>query len=355
MTTWTNSAVESSARSKPRSSASCWRPTGPAAHGCVLQTVRLAVVERHDRFDRRSPCGQVGAVQQTVLRGRRSDRSPPRRSPRRTGHVPSRSPPRASRRGSRRRCAGRSQRARGCGRARPPAVRAGRDRSSRAMSSSSSSVELDRSRGSARAADSRAPRTRSRARGRPPGARCRSSRRRRSQPPKAPGTHAARTPVPGIELVPELVEALDRRGRRCDTLAAERERLAAIDGPEDRGDLAARPVQVRLDDLQDEAGRDRPRRRRSRPARAPTSRSATRASASTRPSRRCRGARGGGERQGRTTKYALNGSCSRRCTSTEVKPASASSSRAFCSPHIAPRPSPPCASETVMQCMHEIM
>jgi hypothetical protein len=30
-------------------------------------------------------------------------------------------------------------------------------------------------------------------------------------------------------------------------------------------------------------------------------------------------------------------------------------SRVFSSPHIAPRPSPPCASETVMQCMHEIV
>ena len=59
--------------------------------------------------------------------------------------------------------------------------------------------------------------------------------------------------------------------------------------------------------------------------------------------------------RGRTTKYALNGSCSSRCTSIDEKPASARSSRAFCSPHIAPRPSPPCASETVMQCMHEIM
>ena len=60
---------------------------------------------------------------------------------------------------------------------------------------------------------------------------------------------------PRDQLVPEVVEALDRRGRRCDTLAAERERLAAIDGPEERGHLATRPVQVRLHDLQHEAGR----------------------------------------------------------------------------------------------------
>src|SRR5215469_7796892 len=34
-------------------------------------------------------------------------------------------------------------------------------------------------------------------------------------------------------------------------------------------------------------------------------------------------------------------------------PASAKNSNAFCSPHIAPRPSPFLASETVMQCMVE--
>ena len=62
---------------------------------------------------------------------------------------------------------------------------------------------------------------------------------------------------PRDQLVPEVVEALDRRGRRCDTLAAEREGLAAIDGPEERGDLATRPVQVRLHDLENEARRAR--------------------------------------------------------------------------------------------------
>ena len=161
--------------------------------------------------------------------------------------------------------------------------------------------------------------------------------------------------MPGNELVPELVEALDRRGRGRDSLPAEHAHLVSLDGVEDRGHLAARPVQVRLDDLQDESGRARciervpaplehrhpglrgePVRRRDHPE------GAAELGAS-------------GERQGRTTKYALNGSCSRRWTSTEPNPASASSSRAFCSPHIAPRPSPPCASETVMQCMQEIM
>jgi len=44
---------------------------------------------------------------------------------------------------------------------------------------------------------------------------------------------------------------------------------------------------------------------------------------------------------------------STRFASTEVKPASPSIFRAVCSPHIVPRPIPPSARETVMQCMHE--
>ena len=170
--------------------------------------------------------------------------------------------------------------------------------------------------------------------------------------PRHAGSQHAR---PGDELVAELVEPLDRRRGGCDALAAERERLAALGRPEHRGHLTARPVQVRLDDLEHEARRDgsvervasalehghpglrrEPVRRRDHPEGAAKLRA-----------RR--------EGQGRTTKYALNGSCSRRCTSTDVNPASARSSRAFCSPHIAPSPSPPCASDTVMQCMHEIM
>ena len=39
--------------------------------------------------------------------------------------------------------------------------------------------------------------------------------------------------------------------------------------------------------------------------------------------------------------------------STEAKPASLSIFRAVSSPHIAPRPIPPSARETVMQCMHD--
>jgi Transcriptional regulatory protein, C terminal len=44
-------------------------------------------------------------------------------------------------------------------------------------------------------------------------------------------------------------------------------------------------------------------------------------------------------------------SCARRCVVIERKPAFCRYSRVFSSPHIAPSPSPPCASETVMQCM----
>ena len=175
------------------------------------------------------------------------------------------------------------------------------------------------------------------------------------------------------QLVAELVEALDRRGRGRDSLPAQRERLAALDGPEHGRDLAARSVQMRLDDLQHEPRRDgrvegvppalehghprlrrEPVRRRDHPegaAQLGTGRE-RHARSLRKPSPTGRDARLG---HGRTTKYALNGSCSSRCTSIDEKPASARSSRAFSSPHIAPRPSPPCASETVMQCMHEIM
>ena len=52
-------------------------------------------------------------------------------------------------------------------------------------------------------------------------------------------------------------------------------------------------------------------------------------------------------------KYVLAMSPSTCAASIEVKPASLSISRAFCSPHIVPRPIPPSARETVMQCMHE--
>ncbi len=125
--------------------------------------------------------------------------------------------------------------------------------------------------------------------------------------PETPGSELAEEQEPGTEgagdagcqdagagneLVSELVEALDRRGRGRDSLPAEHAHLVSLDGVEDRGHLAARPVQVGLDDLQDESRWRRPRRTRSPPARAPTSLPATPASGSMRPSRRCRGARG---------------------------------------------------------------
>ena len=59
------------------------------------------------------------------------------------------------------------------------------------------------------------------------------------------------------ELVAELVEALDRRRGGRDALPAERERLLPSGRPEHRGHLAARPVQMGLDDLEDEPGRGR--------------------------------------------------------------------------------------------------
>ena len=79
------------------------------------------------------------------------------------------------------------------------------------------------------------------------------------QEPAAEGTGNARRENAGArdELVAELPVAVDRRSRGCDTLAAEDERLLPFHGPEDRGHLAAGPVQVRLDDLEDEPGRAR--------------------------------------------------------------------------------------------------
>ena len=77
-----------------------------------------------------------------------------------------------------------------------------------------------------------------------------------SQPPNAPGTTAASGPVPGTSVEPELVAvALDRRRARRGALRAEDDGLAA-GRPEQRGQVAARTVQVRLDDLQREARRD---------------------------------------------------------------------------------------------------
>ena len=55
----------------------------------------------------------------------------------------------------------------------------------------------------------------------------------------------------------------------------------------------------------------------------------------------------------RTTYQLFWMSCASWCVSIDLKPARVRYSRVSCSPHIAPRPAPPCASETVIQCMHE--
>jgi hypothetical protein len=58
------------------------------------------------------------------------------------------------------------------------------------------------------------------------------------------------------ELEPELVAiALDRRRTGCRPLGAEDERAIAPRRPQQRREVAARPVQVRLDDLQRQPGR----------------------------------------------------------------------------------------------------
>ena len=57
--------------------------------------------------------------------------------------------------------------------------------------------------------------------------------------------------------MPELLEALDRGCGGCDSLPAEDERLVRARPSRRSPDLAAGPVQVRLDDLEDEARRDR--------------------------------------------------------------------------------------------------
>ena len=71
------------------------------------------------------------------------------------------------------------------------------------------------------------------------------------------GHHGGERPRAGDEREPELVAiALDRRRARRGALRAEDDRLAA-GLPEQGRQVAARTVQVWLDDLQSEAGRDR--------------------------------------------------------------------------------------------------
>ena len=52
------------------------------------------------------------------------------------------------------------------------------------------------------------------------------------------------------KAVSELAEAVDCRGRRGDPLRAEDERLLTLCAPEHDGEVAAGPVQVRLDHLE---------------------------------------------------------------------------------------------------------
>ena len=113
------------------------------------------------------------------------------------------------------------------------------------------------SRGSRRRAGSRAPRSRSRTRARPRAARSRtapaaaaSRRRRRGRRPRA---RRFRGRARGRDR--GSARSSPRPGAHA--LAAERNRLAAVDREEQRRHLAAGPVQMRLDDLQRQAGRDR--------------------------------------------------------------------------------------------------
>ena len=72
------------------------------------------------------------------------------------------------------------------------------------------------------------------------------------------GDDGGERPGAGDERQPELVAvARDRRRARRRPLRAEHDRLAALDREQDRRQIAARPVQMRLDHLQRQPGRDR--------------------------------------------------------------------------------------------------
>jgi hypothetical protein len=60
---------------------------------------------------------------------------------------------------------------------------------------------------------------------------------------------------PGDEVECELAEALGRRGRRRRTLPAHDEHIVAFGRVEKNRQVPARPVEVRLDDLEHEPGR----------------------------------------------------------------------------------------------------
>ena len=177
-----------------------------------------------------------------ACRGRpRSDRRGPSCAPR---------PPRAR--------AGRSPRARGCGRACPARRRAGTPRPRSSTRRGRAARHCGSHRRPAAASDSRPPRSRSRSGARRAGAACRSRAASPASRRTRPGRPPASGPVPGNESQAELVAVVrDRRRPRRRPLRAEHDRLVAPGRPEQRGQVAARAVQVRLDDLQRQPGGDR--------------------------------------------------------------------------------------------------
>jgi len=64
-------------------------------------------------------------------------------------------------------------------------------------------------------------------------------------------------PGAGNELEPELAEVLDRRFRGRRSLCADHANVVVARAVEDRREITARAVQMRLDDLQRETGSDR--------------------------------------------------------------------------------------------------
>ena len=231
-----SSAGESSARSKPSSSASCCRPTGPARKRLADE----AAVPRAWRPARATlatrPCRRLRGGRP---RRRRNGRSPRRRTPRTTRDGLSRSHPRAIRPVTRRGCAGRSPRAPGYGRScGPRAGGTGRGR----PASRRAARRFGRSwPGCRRRSETRAPR-RPRTRARPRAGACRTARAG-ATPPKAPGAAASR-PGDSSCRAPGSARSwrppAPRPGRRA--RPAHRARRARGAGPRPgRSDAARRP------------------------------------------------------------------------------------------------------------------
>ena len=230
----------------------------PDRAGCPrlrLADREAAVLERRDRLERRVPRGHVGAGQEPAFARDETvdllgDEALVPREPCLLDLVLARAAAAllddAAIRGAR---------APGCGRARPPPAPADRGRVTRA-SSRRAPRSARSSRERARGADSRAPRSRWRTRGRRRDATCRSpaggaanlrtrrGRRRRGRP--CPGSARGRargsarsSRPPGATPCPHSASGSPRSA-----------------GPEHGRDLAARSVQMRLDDLQHEPRRD---------------------------------------------------------------------------------------------------